>query len=92
MCTAGSLPVQWVFHSVILQPMRKASLKNLSRLDSIYTQILHAADKLDITSLAMPLIGAGKKTAAIRLEFKKKSMLNSNEHEIYNARKLLKCQ
>ena len=66
MCTAGSLPVQWVFHSVILQPMRKASLKNLSRLDSIYTQILHAADKLDITSLAMPLIGAGNNTAAIR--------------------------
>ena len=61
MCTAGNLPVKWVFHSIILQPMRKASLKNLSRLDSIYTQILHAADKLDITSLAMPLIGAGRK-------------------------------
>ena len=58
-CTAGSLPVKWVFHSVVAQPLRKVSLKNLARLDSIYTQIFHAANKLDIKSLALPLIGAG---------------------------------
>ena len=58
-CTAGNLPVKWVFHSIISQPMRKVSLKNLARLDSVFTQILHAANKLDIKSLAMPLIGAG---------------------------------
>ena len=36
-CTAGSLLVKWVFHSVVAQPLRMVRLKNLALLDSIYS-------------------------------------------------------
>ena len=77
MCTAGSLPVKWVFHSVVAQPLRKVSLKNLARLDSIYTQIFHAANKLDIRYLALPLIGAGMVVLLIAIQPGRVSCLRS---------------
>ncbi|KAL4231079.1 Poly (ADP-ribose) polymerase [Mactra antiquata] len=59
-CDGGDLDSKTVLLSVIATPIHYGNQKNISRLDSINTQVFYSANQNRIRSLAMPLIGTGR--------------------------------